>query len=265
MTKSARALSLRASDFELNSSFELRHSSFPPHHRPHDPTELHRLPDRRPGLRGPVVHGLHGFRDAASRSAGGGGARLTNWYSNSPVCSPSRASLLTGRYPGNAGVRSILAELDRLGLAENTCTFFMGDNGPSRESRNWLDGTPDPTTAARRGSSRATSSASTMAASACRGFSTSPAGYPPGRCSTRRARRWTSSPSASSAFSAVECCFFFYAPAAFAIAVSSVSQARAVSASVITSGGWRRTTLPNEPPTPTSTPASRASLRTTFA
>ena len=38
-----------------------------------------------------------------------GGARLTNWYSNSPVCSPSRASLLTGRYPGNAGVRSILA------------------------------------------------------------------------------------------------------------------------------------------------------------
>jgi len=37
------------------------------------------------------------------------GARFTNWYSNSPVCSPARASLLTGRYPGNAGVRSILA------------------------------------------------------------------------------------------------------------------------------------------------------------
>lgn len=36
------------------------------------------------------------------------GARFTDWYSNSPVCSPSRASLLTGRYPGNAGVRSIL-------------------------------------------------------------------------------------------------------------------------------------------------------------
>ena len=38
----------------------------------------------------------------------GRGVRFTDFYANSPVCSPSRASLLTGLYPGNAGVRAIL-------------------------------------------------------------------------------------------------------------------------------------------------------------
>jgi arylsulfatase A-like enzyme len=41
-------------------------------------------------------------------------------------------------------VASIRGELERLGLTENTLSVFTSDNGPSRESRNWLDGKQDP-------------------------------------------------------------------------------------------------------------------------
>ncbi|CAM3899155.1 sulfatase-like hydrolase/transferase [Lederbergia lenta] len=37
------------------------------------------------------------------------GIKLMNWYSNSPVCSPSRAALLTGKYPLRTGVDRILS------------------------------------------------------------------------------------------------------------------------------------------------------------
>ena len=53
--------------------------------------------------------GCTDFRTPHLDRLAGDGCRFTDWYSNSPVCSPSRASVMTGRYPVHAGVRSILA------------------------------------------------------------------------------------------------------------------------------------------------------------
>jgi arylsulfatase A-like enzyme len=36
------------------------------------------------------------------------GIRFTDWHANSPVCSPSRASLMTGKYPQRTGISQVL-------------------------------------------------------------------------------------------------------------------------------------------------------------
>lgn len=51
------------------------------------------------------------------------GARLTQFYSASPVCSPSRAALLTGRYPVRTGVTRVLLPTDSIGLSSSETTI----------------------------------------------------------------------------------------------------------------------------------------------
>jgi len=51
------------------------------------------------------------------------GVRFTNWTSANPVCSPSRASLLTGRYPTRVGVPRVLSADDKTGLNHDEQTL----------------------------------------------------------------------------------------------------------------------------------------------
>ena len=51
------------------------------------------------------------------------GIRFTNWTSANPVCSPSRASLLTGRYPTRVGVPRVLFPQDKEGLNKDEQTL----------------------------------------------------------------------------------------------------------------------------------------------
>src|SRR5205814_7593635 len=53
----------------------------------------------------------------------GEGIRFTNWTSANPVCSPSRASLLTGRYPTRVGVPRVLGPNNQTGLNRDETTM----------------------------------------------------------------------------------------------------------------------------------------------
>jgi len=51
------------------------------------------------------------------------GLRFTDFYAAAPFCSPSRASILTGRYPVRAGVPLVLFPLEKTGLSSEEVTI----------------------------------------------------------------------------------------------------------------------------------------------
>ena len=59
------------------------------------------------------------------------GMRLTRFYSASPVCSPSRAAFLTGRYPARSGIVNVLMPSEKRGLnpSERTISKVLKEQG----------------------------------------------------------------------------------------------------------------------------------------
>jgi arylsulfatase len=82
------------------------------------------------------------------------GVRFTNFCSADPVCSPSRAALLTGRYPTRVGVPAVLFPQDKGGLNRDETT--LADVLKARSYRTmcigkWHLGRPDEYLPTRRG------------------------------------------------------------------------------------------------------------------
>lgn len=82
------------------------------------------------------------------------GMRFTDFYTTAPFCSPSRASLLTGRYPVRAGVPYVLFPTELTGLppAEITIAEILSDDGYATAAiGKWHLGWPESFRAHRHG------------------------------------------------------------------------------------------------------------------
>lgn len=81
--------------------------------------------------------GCYGCRDIQTPNLdalAGSGVRLTNFYVASPICAPSRAALMTGRYPGRMGMsteKNIESGMDKPGIpaAEITLAELVRPQG----------------------------------------------------------------------------------------------------------------------------------------
>lgn len=62
------------------------------------------------------LFGARGYRTPHLDRLGREGCRLTDFYAAQPVCSASRAALLTGCYPNRVGIRGALGPTSRVGI-----------------------------------------------------------------------------------------------------------------------------------------------------
>jgi arylsulfatase A-like enzyme len=70
-----------------------------------------------------ACYGSTSIRTPTLDRMAGEGMRFTSFYAGAPFCSPSRASLLTGRYPIRAGVPNVLFPTETTGLPPSEITI----------------------------------------------------------------------------------------------------------------------------------------------
>ena len=101
-----------------------------------------------------IVSDDHGFQDLGCQGAkdvktpnfdalAASGAHFQNWYAGAPVCAPSRASLLTGRYPIRCGVPNNGPELKQ--TEETFASLLMKGGYKTGALGKWHLGSSDDT------------------------------------------------------------------------------------------------------------------------